>query len=449
MNMKPLKIHQSGVALVVSLLLLFVMTLVAVSTFSATHIQERSANNLRLQSMAFEAASAGASNAIQFFVDNPTIGADELCGALNHTGWVSPSAWIDMGTVGDANLQQRLYCINDAYPCTTDDAVDCGVRPPRSQLFVHSQGTVQASDGTVVAVRDVEVRLDIGADWDTGDGCGALCFPGCDFKEGTKKDPGLLFPNSNAFQVDGADGPAITTGCDEFTDAIDDAIKDNRMSNYVGGIATADPGSPWSDPELTAIFRDQTREAAIVANDAGSCQTWCYHNGDVDMSGNDQFGDMDNPQITFIDGNAELGGNISGVGMLIVTGDITWNGTPNWKGLMLTLGGDFHIDGGGNGGDGAGSVVMLNLLDDSTFGEVSFQNNGGGTADYRYDCDMLQISRSLLAGLPTPVSEPRADALWNPGCERGPATIFEAGPTELIIASWRENIGWREEHWGE
>jgi hypothetical protein len=23
------------------------------------------------------------------------------------------------------------------------------------------------------------------------------------------------------------------------------------------------------------------------------------------------------------------------------------------------------------------------------------------------------------------------------------------GPTELIIASWRENIGWREEHWGE
>ncbi len=29
-----------------------------------------------------------------------------------------------------------------------------------------------------------------------------------------------------------------------------------------------------------------------------------------------------------------------------------------------------------------------------------------------------------------------------------PANPFQAGPEELIIASWRENIGWREEFFG-
>ena len=159
---RTLQKHQTGVALIVALLLLFVMTLLGVASFSNTHVQERSANNIRLQSLAFEAASAGASNAINFFLENPTIGADQACGALGHLGW-GPSAWIPMGTVGGATLEQRTYCIADAYPCTTDDAIDCGVRPPRSQLFVHSRGSVVA-DGVTVSTRDVEVRIDIGND---------------------------------------------------------------------------------------------------------------------------------------------------------------------------------------------------------------------------------------------------------------------------------------------
>jgi hypothetical protein len=457
MNGTFVKKYQSGVALVVSLLLLFVMTLVAVSTFSATHIQERSANNLRLQSMAFEAASAGASNAIQFFVANPTIGADELCGALNHTGWDSPSAWIDMGTVGDANLQQRLYCIADAYPCTDDEAVDCGIRPPRSQLFVHSQGTVQANDGTVVAVRDVEVRLDIGADWDTGDGCGALCFPGCDFYDpkqgqcgGAENDECLDFPSSNVFQVDGDGGPAITVGCADYIDEFEDAIG-SRMGNYEGEIAAEGAESPWDSPTDTAAFRDAVKADALIAQDAGTCMTTCIHEGDYVDNGNTEYGTYDDPQILFIDGDADLGGGVSGAGILFVTGKLTWNGTPNWHGLMVALGGNFAIDGGGTGGNpgskeqvvSGGSVVVLNLSDDdSTFGTVGFQNTGGGNALYKYDCDMLERARNMLLG-------GTAQGLWNPDCDRGPENIFDVGPTELIIASWRENIGWREEHWGE
>ncbi len=34
---------------------------------------------------------------------------------------------------------------------------------------------------------------------------------------------------------------------------------------------------------------------------------------------------------------------------------------------------------------------------------------------------------------------------WGFDCDRGPPDLFET-PADLVIASWRENIGWREEY---
>lgn len=446
--------RQSGVALIVSLLLLFIMTLLAVAGFSNAHIQERSANNIKLQSLAFEAASAGASNAIQFFLDNPSLGEDQLCGSVLHEGWTEPTEWVDMGGIGDATLQQRMYCLADSYPCTDDAAVDCGIRPPRSQLFVHSRGRVM-SDETVVSVRDVEVRLDNGNLWATAKGCGAICFPTCPHYEpkqgqcgGVDNDECLDFPSSNVFQVDGDGGPAITAACSEFTEDLVDAIG-SRIGNYVGSepaVTTSEPEDPWGDPAKTAAFRDALRAEAIAATD---CQNSCYYENGLDLSGNYQFGSKENPQITFIDGDASLGGGVSGGGILFVTGKLTWNGTPNFDGLMVALGGNFAIDGGGIGGNpgskevevSGGSVVVLNLNDDdSSFGETGFQNTGGGNALYRYDCDMLEFAHAEL------LQNTTAGGMWYPECERGPQTYWDLGPTELVIASWRENIGWRENH---
>ena len=130
--------HHAGLALILSLLLLFVMTMLAVTSFSNTHIQERISSNVRLQTMAIEAAAAGASDAIGFFLDNPGSGDDQLCGGLDHEGWTAPTAWVQSGTAGDATLKQRMYCLADVYPCEVDE-VDCDVRPPRSQLFVLSR----------------------------------------------------------------------------------------------------------------------------------------------------------------------------------------------------------------------------------------------------------------------------------------------------------------------
>ncbi len=421
--------NQQGVAMLLSLLTLLMLTMLGVSSFHNSHLQERSAGNMRLQTVAFEAAAAGANNAINFYDSHKGSAPDELCGTLNHDGWDNPTGWIDMGSVGEASLKQRMYCLADEYP----DAE--GGRPLRSQLFVLSRGAVTAG-GNVVSQRDIEVRLAVGDIGAAGDGCGAICFPSC--------NPGVFdFPNSNSFEVDGNGGPAITGGCDAMTDEIREGIRDNRIGNYIGGVITTAPGAPWASPVTVEDFRANVEAAAQEAQIGGVCQGFCYSASSVIDNGNTVFGTVGYPQITYIHGNASFGGNISGAGIMFVNGALSWNGTPNFKGLIVTLGGSFTIDGGGTGGDHAGSVVVINTEGEDVvldFGESSFYNNGGGTALYEFNCDALWAAHALL--------DAAGQVMWSPECETGPGSPHEAGPGELIIASWRENIGWREEFFG-
>jgi hypothetical protein len=429
--------NERGVALLLSLIILLVLTMLGVSAFHNSHIQERSAGNMRLQSVAFEAAAAGASNSINFFDANRELGPDQLCGSLGHEGWDAPTAWVSANAVGEATLKQRMYCLADEYPTVEDeddtceeDDVEC--RPARSQLFVLSRGEV-FSGGNLVAQRDVEIRLDIGGGGGVGEGCGALCFPSC--------NPGTFdFGNSNAFQVDGNGGPAITGACPDMTTAIRNGIRDNRIGNYIGGVDTTSPDAPWDDPDTVEDFRSTVEAKAMADNGSGTCMTYCYNASTAYHFGNPAFGTPADPQVTYIAGNAYFGGNVTGAGIMFVNGNLHWNGTPKFEGLIVTLGGTFTVSGGGLGGDHAGSVVILNASGNGTFGNSNLYNTGGGTALYRFDCGALWAAWETL--------DADGQALWSPNCEVGPASPYGAGPGELIVASWRENIGWREHFFG-
>jgi len=420
--------QHDGLALVLILLLLFIMTMLGVTSFSNSHIQERSASNARLQALAIEAATAGASDSITFFLDNPEAGDDQLCGGLGHEGWIQPTPWVPRGTVGVASLKQRMYCLADVYPCEVDD-VDCDVRPPRSQLFVLSRGEV-LSEGAAVATRDVEVRVALAGNQGSAGGCGALCFPACDYQF-------LDFPSSPHFQIDGGGKPAVIAPCQSMVDAINDEIMDRRIGNYIGGIEVSDAGSPWNDPVDTENFRINLESAALAAQAGGECMVGCYFDGAHTDYGLSAYGTVDNPQITYINGDASFGGQITGAGILLVTGDLSWNGTPSFQGLMVTLGGSYIIDGGAHGGNHAGSLVILNAPGNGEFGPASFYNLGGGYAQYNFNCESLIEARKLL--------DSSGQDLWDVSCESGPENIFLADPSELTIASWRENIGWRED----
>jgi hypothetical protein len=275
--------------------------------------------------------------------------------------------------------------------------------------------------------------------------------------------------------VDGDGGTAITSnnncGDEDTADELRTAIGDNRIGNYDGGVESTAMGEPWNDPVLTESFRSELKSVAEAADGLGTCQGYCYNNSDLNPNintvelngetymvdrGNQSHGTTDDPQVTYYDGNVAFDGTIEGAGIMVVTGDVSWNGTNEFQGLIIVLGGLYDVVGGGQGGDPAGSLVILNLegqgTDSPTFAGVDVDFTGGGNAEYNFSCEALWVAYSLTGYTYTlneagdKVADPNAP--WAPNCNTSPPNIFLAGPPEMIIASWRENVGWRELEYG-
>lgn len=466
--------RQNGVVLVVGLLLLLVMTIIAVGAMSSTHMQERMAGNARTQAMALETAAAGASSTLEWFLADPQQDAfnarvdanGRTCGVTGHRGWYDgtspvtvPATWGGGADeiINGVELRRMMYCLAEE--------LQSGAFPNRSQFFVANRADVMV-DGARVATRTVEVRIDLPAGAPPpGDGCGALCFPGCPASVDADFPPAAS-GGGNAFSVDGGDGAAITAGCQSYAESLRRAIRRQELGAYSGvcpagtttcPVASGAAGSPWDNADDINAFRDHLRVLAIAARDAG-CSN-CYSDAPLFTdNGNTTYGTKyvkatetdpaipGNPQITFFEGDIEMGGNISGAGIMVVNGDLKWNGTPGFQGLLIVLGGTYDTSGGGRGGQPfGGSVVILNVNENcqpsesnnSCFGDVTAEFTGGGNASYNFDCDALWHMRRTLLG---PDEE---EGLWQPECQAPGAVSEPPGAAIPQIVSWRENLGWR------
>ena len=118
------------------------------------------------------------------------------------------------------------------------------------------------------------------------------------------------------------------------------------------------------------------------------------------------FGTDANPMLTFVDGDVDLTG---GAGLLIVTGNLTMNGNPSFKGLILVLGeGSLSRDGGGNA-EILGAIVIAKFAriwpaeendEEHPFLAPTFVTNGAGTSDVQFDS--FELDRALsVSGLRT------------------------------------------------
>jgi type IV pilus assembly protein PilX len=103
--------QQTGAALVVSLMILLVMTLVGVSSLQTTALEERMASNTREREQAFEAAEAALRGAEEFIEDTVAItspfdtdGSDGLYGDTVHDMWRT-LAWNASDSREFANFQ--------------------------------------------------------------------------------------------------------------------------------------------------------------------------------------------------------------------------------------------------------------------------------------------------------------------------------------------------------
>ncbi|UTW11245.1 pilus assembly PilX family protein [Marinobacterium rhizophilum] len=384
-NSSPGPLREQGSALIVGMVIMIVMAIAGLSMMNTTLLDERKSSNSRAQLQAFLAAEAGASKAQDYLVSN----------------WSSYSCVVNGALPG-------MSAVAYGSASYTVTAVVCGT----DEVTFRSSGLQQETG----ASRDIEFVLQNEALRGGGLG-GTINFVGNVVTFDT--------PSSNAFQVDGNGGPAITASTDSYRDGILGAIPSDRIDNYIGGVETADFPETWSTaPGLQALVEAiETSPDARVYNAEGDVNT-----GDLGSSS-----DM---KITVVKDDLALKGSETGAGVMVVYGDLSYQGTPSWDGLIIVLGGTFAVGGGGNGGL-AGSLFIADVDTSQatwTFSgnDLAFDTNGGGTSDYVYDCDKLSDARELLNAT--------GQTLWDmdAGDCSSPGTGSRSGG--VVLTQWRELI---------
>jgi hypothetical protein len=108
------------------------------------------------------------------------------------------------------------------------------------------------------------------------------------------------------------------------------------------------------------------------------------------------LGTTSNPKVTFVNGNVNLTGGVTGAGMLVVTGDIAFGGTFTWDGLVICVGsGDFWTHGMNRGIHGGFIVANLGLVGGvPTFGTPSFDIRGNSQIS-TYDSGLSAMANAL------------------------------------------------------
>jgi hypothetical protein len=184
---------------------------------------------------------------------------------------------------------------------------------------------------------------------------------------------------------------------------IDQQIPANKAGNYVGSSGTTPDVQNVGPTGLNTLGPLAT--VGGLENLVSSIQATADQTFPGGYSGSINLGTSSNPMVTVINGDYNLSNN-SGAGLLLVTGALTFNGNPNWNGVILVIGKGIvtSASGGGNGTINGGMLVanLYNssgqlLPSTSAPGVPTFNWNGGGTYNVNYDsCWINNLSNRLV-----------------------------------------------------
>lgn len=218
--------------------------------------------------------------------------------------------------------------------------------------------------------------------------------------------------NSNPYKVNGTDGsgsapavPGCSTNPNNKYDAIgatsngsvtaiDSGIPNNRTGNYTGSCGTTPcvgtvslPTSDSSPSALSQTLQSIEQSAAVslvpTSPPVGGAN-YTFSNVSSAMPGGSWSNPSTNPQVVYVDGNFDLGPN-TGSGLLVVTGNFTYQGNSGWNGIILVVGQGTTTFSGSGGGSGEfdGAIFVATTKDAngnplSNFGTTNFDISGGG-----------------------------------------------------------------------
>jgi hypothetical protein len=340
------RLNRRGATLPLSLLVIALLGFSVAVAYARLSSERRIMGDHKAQVNAFAVAQSGLSRYLASTTALPGATAN-----VTYNDLPGGSAQVNLVRVRDSVVTNKLfpamYVITSRGVNTTAKRYNAGAAPAERTVATYAMWTPTPFDvnGAFTSLGQVEVNGN------------SYTFSGVDRCGTAPTTAGLAVPNGDISQVD-------------FPNNLN-GIPDNTAGNL---------GTPGSGG--TAKDEVDIDWASIVAGTAFPAN-YVYPSWPPDATAWNQW------PVVRVNGNlADLPAS-GGKGILIVTGDFNWNGTPErtWEGLILVGG---SITGNGNGHIYGALVTGLNV---KTGGTVNLSDLGNGNKDYQYDS--CALSRAL------------------------------------------------------
>lgn len=392
--------NESGNAMIIALLVLFLLTSVGISYIAVTKGDKQIAGNQMTSTQAFSYAEAGLSEALLRMSDPNDTGTGNYIGQA--AGTVSPG-WgkYIVNDPGNAGLDPQ-------YNATLSDGLDNNLNAVTDEGMEHypETGSKQATMALMSKLDYpwVKVRYKLNAanqvlyfgDHDgnpstpprenvTGAGVPELVVTAAGRKgKGAKTVtveavkwplppvPGSVYAEGNmsftgnSFYIDGHDhnptAPYDTIAGAAPLAGISSPNNAGPITAAITGQQTDNVQGTGSDPSVQTSPVNLDLPAIAAAWVQMANLTYPANTTNPDMSGWGTIGDL---KVVHVAGDLNMQNNGSGAGVLVIDGDFHLGGTINYNGLVIVLG-NVDIQGGGNAQNIIGGLMVQGTLTGTT-----------------------------------------------------------------------------------
>ncbi len=394
--------HSTGAALINALLVMAVLTVLGIATITITAIEIQISRNYHSAREAFYAAEAGiehgreALRALNATSTDPRLFTDELDQRRGENGVIDgyTEETDDVPLIARSALGNSFYTVY-----LTNDILDGASNPidTNGQVTLTSVATGPHNSQAIIESTVSLYRLFPFPATITLLGTGAIFAGGSSVTKEFRGDdqcgtdpPRPVVAASDPADIDNIRHNITTTKPTTY-------LTQDESGNVVQATTHPDYISREIEPEELS---DMSTTSGIDLLDPGALnqlvttlQTWAHTvapNGSSASTVN--VGTSENPQVVVVTGDFDL--NNDGVGLLVVTGNLTFRGHINYSGVILVIGAGYVQRIGTGSGRIQGGILVANtrgpdnLLgtadDDTVLGPPTFDSSGPGDTSIVY-----------------------------------------------------------------
>lgn len=213
------------------------------------------------------------------------------------------------------------------------------------------------------------------------------CAPNCAVFDGGTSTPKEYIGDDTGSHCPGGDPtlwvPVIGVVGSDSVDSADDGILKAKSYTTNGGAVTGT--DTVADLTTTSMLDPMWQDCAQLVDFVQVAK-----DDYADVVGNTStptgvLGIPGDPKIVVIEGDYAVPGSVDGAGVLIVTGDLDFNGFASWQGVIFVIGTGNFIRSGGGTGDITGGILVADIAGPDrvlfTSDDCSGEDGLHGTAD--------------------------------------------------------------------